>query len=245
MPRKPRMYIAGLPCHIIQRGNNRGACFFSDQDYRFYLSCLADACKRYYVAVHAYVLMTNHVHLLMTPEREGGISRVMQSLGRRYVQYVNLSYRRSGTLWEGRHKATLIQAENYLLTCYRYIELNPVRANMVNQPGDYRWSSYHCNAYGAPDPLVMPHEIYQSLAAAPRERQHCYRGLFDAMLDKHIIQAIRTAVNYSMPLGTSRFVAEIEAALGRSVGHGRRGRPKCEGNGVCQHSCRLNLRSFV
>ncbi len=146
MPRKPRMYLPGVPCHVIQRGNNQQACFFTEQGYHFYLECLTDACHRYGVSVAAYVLMTNHVHLLMTPEEKDGISRVMQSLGRRYVQYVNKACRRSGTLWEGRHKASLIDAEDYLLRCYRYIEFNPVAAGMVEHPADYPWSSYRHNA---------------------------------------------------------------------------------------------------
>jgi putative transposase len=128
MPRKTRMYLPDVPCHVIQRGNNREACFYADQDYQFYLECLSDACHRYRVQVYAYVLMTNHVHLLMTPSRQDSISLVMQSQGRRYVQYVNQRYRRTGTLWEGRHKASLIDGEEYLLTCMRYIEMNPVRA---------------------------------------------------------------------------------------------------------------------
>ena len=131
MPRKRRPYLPGVPCHIISHGNNREACFYSEDDYLFYLECLADACKRYQVALHAYVLMTNHDHLLMTPATGSGLSQVMQSVGRRYVQYVNINYKRSGTLWEGRHKASLVDAEYYLLACYRYIELNPVRASMV------------------------------------------------------------------------------------------------------------------
>jgi len=146
MPRKPRMYLAGVPCHVVQRGNNRDACFFTDDDYQLYRETLRDACRSYRVDVHAYVLMTNHVHLLMTPQTIEGISRVMQSLGRRYVQYVNRSYQRVGTLWESRHKASLVDAKNYLLACYRYIELNPVAAGMVEHPGDYRWSSFTCNA---------------------------------------------------------------------------------------------------
>ena len=141
MPRKPRMYLPSVPCHVIQRGNNREASFFAHQDYLFYLNCLGEACNRYNVAVHAYVLMTNHVHLLMTPDDREGISRVMQSIGRRYVQYINKEYQRCGTLWESRHKASLVDAEQYLLTCYRYIELNPVVANMVKHPGVYAWSS--------------------------------------------------------------------------------------------------------
>lgn len=131
MPRKPRMYMAGMPCHVVQRGINRDATFYSDDDYLFYLTCLDDGMKRYRVAVHAFVLMTNHVHLLMTPNDNEGISRLMQSIGRRYVQYVNKTYRRTGTLWESRHKASLVQEEQYLLKCYRYIELNPVRAEIV------------------------------------------------------------------------------------------------------------------
>lgn len=125
MSRKPRMYLAGVPCHVVQRGNNRDACFFADDDYRFYLDVLRGACCRYDVDVHAYVLMTNHVHLLLTPRAVEGVSRVMQSLGRRYVQYVNRAHRRCGTLWESRHKASLVDAEPYLLACYRYVELNP------------------------------------------------------------------------------------------------------------------------
>jgi len=131
MPRKPRVYLSGVPCHVIQRGNDRQPCFYSEEDYVFYLECLYDACKRYKVNLHAYVLMTNHVHLLVTPRVADGISRVMQSIGRRYVQYVNVTYKRSGTLWEGRHKSSLVDADNYLLSCYRYIEMNPVRAGMV------------------------------------------------------------------------------------------------------------------
>jgi len=142
VPRKPRCYVAGVPCHIITRGNNRQACFFSEEDYEFYLECLRDACSRYKVSLHAYVLMTNHVHLLTTPNTADGVSRVMQSMGRRYVQRINFKHKRTGTLWEGRHKASLIEKENYLLVCYQYIELNSVRANIVAHPVEYRWSSY-------------------------------------------------------------------------------------------------------
>lgn len=178
MPRKPRMYLADQPAHIIQRGNNRDTCFYAEQDYQFYLNCLSDACQRYRVAVHAYVLMTNHVHLLLTPQTAEGISQVMQSVGRRYVQYVNYEYRRSGTLWEGRHKASLVDTEAYLLTCYRYIELNPVRANMVPHPGEYRWSSYRSNALGDSNILLTPHPLYMGLGQDPLSREQAYRDLF-------------------------------------------------------------------
>ena len=163
MPRKPRMYLPEIPCHVIQRGNNREACFFAEQDYQFFLEYLAAACRRYRIAIHAYVLMTNHVHLLMTPTTREGISRAMQSIGRRYVQYINREYRRCGTLWESRHKASLVDAERYLLTCYRYIELNPVRAGMVEHPGDYRWSSYRHNAYGEKNALITQHPLYERI----------------------------------------------------------------------------------
>ena len=142
MPRKQRMYLPGVPAHVVQRGNNRDACFFHEDDYRYYLAVLADELKRYRVSLHAYVLMTNHVHLLMTPTDETGISRVMQHVGRTYVLYINRTYRRTGTLWEGRHKASLVNAAEYLLSCYRDIELNPVRAGMVETPEAYPWSSY-------------------------------------------------------------------------------------------------------
>ena len=225
MPRKPRMYLPGVPCHIIQRGNNREACFFSEQDYHFYLECLGDACIRYGVVVHAYALMTNHVHALMTPKTKDGISRVMQSVGRRYVQYVNKAYQRCGTLWESRHKASLIDAEPYLLSCYRYIELNPVAAGMVQHPGEYPWSSYHRNAYGKANDLLVPHRLYKGLGRTQEEQLENYRYLFSTTLNKEEIHAIRTAVRFSMPLGDNRFKAQIEKTLGRRIGHSKRGRP--------------------
>jgi len=137
MPRKPRHYLAGVPAHIIQRGNNRLPCFFSADDYQFYLECLGESACRYGCVIHAYVLMTNHIHLLMTPINENAISRVLQSVGRRYVRHINQMYQRTGTLWEGRHKGSLVQSEEYVLACYRYIELNPVRAGIVAHPSEY------------------------------------------------------------------------------------------------------------
>ncbi|NNC55724.1 MAG: transposase, partial [Pseudomonadales bacterium] len=151
MPRKPRMYLAGMPYHVIARGNNRQACFFKPRDYHFYLDCLAKASEKYKVAVHAYVLMTNHVHLLMSPVASTGISSVMQSVGRRYVQHVNTRYQRSGTLYQSRHSASAISTDRYLLAVHRYIELNPVRANIVERPDDYQCSSYAANALGQPN----------------------------------------------------------------------------------------------
>lgn len=225
MPRKPRMYIPGVPCHVITRGNNRDACFYCDQDYLFYLDCLNDACQRYGVQLHAYVLMTNHVHLLMTPKTVEGISKVVQSLGRRYVQYINLTYKRSGTLWEGRHKSSLIDAEQYLLACYRYIELNPVRAGMVEHPADYPWSSYRVNAGLVSRKALTDHPLYRSLGLDKKSRSENYRALFVSDLGKELVKDIRRASEFSMPLGDSRFQKQIEAALGKRIGHAVRGRP--------------------
>jgi len=225
MPRKPRMYLPGVPCHVIQRGNNREASFFARQDYLFYLSCLGEACSRYHVAVHAYVLMTNHVHLLMTPDDREGISRVMQSIGRRYVQYINKKYRRCGTLWESRHKASLVDAERYLLTCYRYIELNPVAANLVKHPGDYTWSSYRHNAFGEKNPIITQHDLYRRLGMAKKERRSRYEALFIDSLTKEDIHTIRSAAQFSMPVGDGRFKARLEHTFGYSIGQAKRGRP--------------------
>ncbi len=225
MPRKPRMYLAGVPCHVVQRGNNRDSCFFTDDDYAFYLEVLADACRRYQVHVHAYVLMTNHVHLLLTPQTVDGVSRVMQSVGRRYVQYVNRTYRRCGTLWESRHKASPVEAEQYLLTCYRYIEMNPVAAGMVAHPGEFRWSSYGANAWGKHCDLVSPHALYLALGEDALSRRLRYRELFAGRLPKELVHQIRTASEFSMPLGNDRFRQQIERALGRSIGQAKRGRP--------------------
>ena len=167
MPRRPRILLADHPLHIVQRGINREPCFFADEDYQCYLHWLEEAARDCGCAIHAYVLMTNHVHLLLTPAVSGAPVRLMQSLGRRYVQYANRQYRRSGSLWEGRYKSSVVQAENYLLACMRYIELNPVRAAMVIDPGDYRWSSYRANGLGQPDARVTPHALYLGLDTEP------------------------------------------------------------------------------
>ena len=154
MPRRARLSLAGIPWHIIQRGNNRSVCFFAEEDYRFYLDHLEKLARRFDCGMHAYVLMTNHVHLLLTPERTDSVALLMKHLGQRYVQYVNRTYRRSGTLWEGRFRSCLTQTEDYVLGCYRYIEMNQVRAAMVSQPQDYHWSSYHADARGKADSLM-------------------------------------------------------------------------------------------
>lgn len=215
MARLPRYGVAGQPQHLIQRGNNRSSIFFATEDYDFYIECLREGCAKYNCAIHAYVLMTNHVHLLATPESADGLSKLMQSVGRRYVQYVNFTYQRSGTLWEGRYKAAPIDTDGYLMTCYRYIEMNPVRADMVRHPREYRWSSYRYHAEGRPDPLVREHHGYRSLARNEADRRLAYRALFRSCLDEDTLEALRDSVNKGWVLGSDRFRDQIEAVTER------------------------------
>jgi putative transposase len=179
------------------------------------LSFLKDAAAKYQVAIHAFVLMTNHVHLLITPGSEQGINRMMQALGRKYVQYFNFTHNRTGTLWEGRYKSTLVDADNYLLTVYRYIELNPVRAGMVAHASEYPWSSYQGNALGKPIQLLTPHALYQRLGKTESDRQKAYRALFRGKMPERDLTAIREATNKAWVLGDDRFKAQIEAKTGR------------------------------
>lgn len=223
MARLPRLYLPGCAQHVIQRGNNREACFYDEADYKAYLSFLKDAAIKYQVAIHAFVLMTNHVHLLVTPTDEKGVSRMMQGLGRKYVQHFNYTYGRSGTLWEGRYKSTLVDAENYLLTVYRYIELNPVRANMVEHASEYPWSSYRGNALGKSIELLSAHPSYQRLGESDEMRQSAYRALFHGRMMELDLKTIREATNKAWALGDDRFKAKIEEKTGR--------RSECIGRG--------------
>lgn len=228
MPRKPRFTLPGVPQHVIQRGNNREPCFLAESDYRHYLEDLQACAEKCECRIHAYVLMTNHVHLLVTPMQEQGIAEMMQALGRRYVYYINKTYRRTGTLWEGRYKASLIDSEAYLLTCMRYIELNPVRAEMVSHPGEYKWSSYGTNAQGRADALLSPHPLYTALGTTAAERQHAYRELFRHHLDNDLLHEIREALNHELVLGRSYFKDKIEAMTQRQTRLGVPGRPRVE-----------------
>jgi putative transposase len=225
MPRRARLSIPGIPWHIIQRGNNRSVCFHAEDDFQFYLHYLNEFTTQFGCAIHAYVLMTNHVHLLLTPQRSDSASLMMKHLGQRYVQYINRTYKRSGTLWEGRFRSCLTQTEDYVLACYRYIELNPVRAGMVNQPQDYRWSSYHTNALGKPSSLIVPHDEYRRMGRDVSSRLEVYRALFNAHLDEEVVGQIRNATNGNFALGSERFQKEIEVALGRRAKRGQAGRP--------------------
>ncbi len=217
MARLPRFVIVDQPQHIIVRGNNREPIFYADDDYQFYLETLKKACSKHQCDIHAYVLMTNHVHLLITPHKNDGLSKVIQMLGRYYVQYFNHSYQRTGTLWEGRYKATLIDSEHYALACYRYIEMNPVRANMVNHPAEYPWSSYAYNALGKANELVVEHTLYKRLGANSQLSCEAYRALFDVAIPQKTIEEIREATNKSWVLGSDFFKETIEAKINRPM----------------------------
>ena len=220
--------------HVILRGIDRAAVFFQRADYQFFLKCLATAAQDESVAVHAYVLMTNHVNLLMTATRDDGVAAVMKRVGQRYVQHVNRTYRRTGGLFEGRFRSSLIDADGYLLCCQRYIELNPVRAGMVEAPGDYPWSSYRANAHGTVDPVVTPHALYRDLgggAGGDEARLAAYRGLFEDVLDDRLLQRLRECTNGGFVLGSPTFERQISGMLGRRTWKGSPGRPRKQEDG--------------
>jgi putative transposase len=225
MTRRRRVTPAGIPQHVIQRGNNRHVCFAQEADMKAYIAWLRDYAQAFCVDIHAWVLMTNHSHLLCTPHSDDGISKMMQSLGRMYVSYFNYHYQRTGTLWEGRFKSCPIESEKHLLDVYRYIEMNPVRAGMVDDPADYSWSSYQCNALGKGSSLLTPHQIYTGLGETKLQRQSNYRNLFSQLLDKTLVDNIRNCTNSGLALGSDKFKAEIEALTGVRVSKGKRGRP--------------------
>lgn len=209
----------------MQRGHNREPVFFEEQDYLEYLKILkrvSDAC---HCAIHAYVLMTNHIHLLLTPDAGDSISRLFQECGRQYVGYINQTYRRRGTLWEGRHKGIIVESTAYLLTCMRYIELNPVRAGIVARPEQYRWSSYPANALGEDNCIVSPHQEYVNLGQTFPQRREAYRSLFDAELTADELKRIRNCTQSGTPMGSERFKEQIERTVRRKVGGEKRGRP--------------------
>jgi len=217
MPRRPRIVVADIPLHIIQRGNNKQNCFFSTSDYLVYLDMLKSAASNSGCHIHSYVLMSNHVHLLASPLHTLAAADMMKSLGERYVQYVNRNYGRVGTLWEGRYKSCPVQDETYFLVCQRYIELNPVRAGMVIDPSLYRWSSYRCNAHGEASKLVTPHAVFEALGTDHISRSYAYRELFKEALTEQEILNIRDATNYNYVFGNAQFSECMATALGRQV----------------------------
>ena len=226
MPRHSRIVVPGVPFHLIQRGNNRTDCFASEGDYRFYLANLYEQARQHGCLIHAYCLMTNHVHLLVTPTKPDSLGQMMKGVGQRYVPYFNRTYGRSGTLWEGRFRSCLMEDEAYVLACYRYIELNPVRAGMVDSPAQYRWSSYHFNAHGDANALCVGHRLYQALAGDAASRQVAYRALIQLATDPDQVDRLRAATNGNFALGSAPFVLDIEHAVGRPIVRVKRGRPR-------------------
>lgn len=230
MPRKPRFNLVGIPQHVIQRSNNREPCFYAKDDFQHYLTDLYESAVKFDCLIHAYILMTNHVHLLVTPMQEYGVSQMMQAIGRRYVYYINKNYNRTGTLWEGRYKSSLIDSDNYLLTCMRYIELNPVRAGLVKHPGEYKWSSYHANAQGSKDSIIESHPLYNALDKTDAKCQKAYRELFQHHVNDNLLHEIRISLNHELVFGRSYFKDRIEEITKRQVRLGQPGRPKVKEN---------------
>jgi putative transposase len=225
MARLPRLTIPGYPHHVIQRGNNRQPIFATDEDYRELLALLEEHARAAGVAVHAYVLMSNHVHLLATPETADGIPQMMQAVGRRYVRFFNRRQARTGTLWEGRYRSTIIQAERYLLACMVYIDLNPVRAGMVDAPESYPWSSHGHYVSGRPDRLVTPHPIWWELGNTPFAREAAYRELVHAGLSGAQQQALTDSALRGWALGDAAYVADLQRRTERRVSMAKAGRP--------------------
>jgi putative transposase len=226
MPRLARLRITGYPLHVIQRGNDRANCFRRHEDYVLYLGLVNELAPMFECELHAYVLMTNHVHMLLTPRTPDGPSRLMQNLGQRYVQHFNRAHLRTGTLWEGRFRSSVIDSERYLFTCQRYIELNPVRAGIVRNPWEYPWSSYRANANREPSVLITPHFQYHGLGRTPEERAASYRDFFRDPLSERVIGEIRTAANGGFALGDAEFIKALERATSQRACPGVGGRPR-------------------
>lgn len=225
MARLPRLTLPGYPHHIIQRGNNRQDIFVSHGDRRFYLDLLAENAAKFQVAIHAYVLMGNHVHLLATPQSQDGIPQMMQAVGRRYVRLFNDSHGRTGTLWEGRYKSTVIQTERYLLACMAYIDLNPVRAGLIAAAEDYPWSSYGHYTGLRLDPLVTPHPHFWELGNTPFAREAAYAELVRQGISGQLQAALTDSAFQGWALGEGGFVAELQKQTCRRVSKVKAGRP--------------------
>jgi putative transposase len=208
--RLPRLFAPGIPSHVTVRGNNHQDIFFCDADRLFFQSCLREACQKYGACIHAYVLMTNHVHLLAMGENASSIPKLVQSVGRRYVGYFNARYARTGTLWEGRYRATLVDTDYYFLACHRYIDLNPVRVGMASHPAEYPWSSHRRYAERMGDDLVTPHEVVVALGKTPEDRAKAYRALFDTDLDQATLRRIRHSSRHGWALGSREFCRSLE-----------------------------------
>ena len=229
MPRNVRRVLPGVPLHLLQRGNDRMPCFREDSDRTLYMGLLCELAADFGCEIHAYVLMTNHVHLLVTPQDVRGPSGLMKNLGQRYAQSFNRAHGRTGTMWEGRFRSNIVDSETYLFTCHRYIELNPVRAGMVGSPWQYPWSSHRANAGLEKSLLLAPHRAYAALGATEDEREERYRALFQHPPCASELEAIRHCINTGAVLGSDSFLRRMEEMTGRFVRTRSRGRPKATG----------------
>ncbi|HEB82630.1 MAG TPA: transposase [Gammaproteobacteria bacterium] len=224
MPRRPRLFLPDQPQHVVVRGHNRDPVLVRDDDFRYLYRCLREAANKNRLAIHAWVFMHNHLHLLATPGHEASLSKTMQSVGRRYAHYFNRTYHRSGSLWEGRYKCSLVDTDRYLLECYRYIELNPVRAGIVKQPADYPYSSYHANALGRQDSMVTPHAVFTNFISGveveknrPRHlseadvdtNREAYRQLCDQSLHQKTLTEIRRGTEKGLGIGRAEFLLKV------------------------------------
>jgi putative transposase len=232
MARLPRLTVPGYPHHIIQRGNNRQPIFGDRADYELLLGLIDEHARKQQVAVHAYVLMSNHLHLLATPETVEGIPQLMQAVGRRYVRTFNLRHARTGTLWEGRYRSTLIQAERYLLACMVYLDLNPVRAGMVADPAEYPWSSYHHYVGRRNDRLETPHPLYWELGNTPFAREQAYEELVHAGITPSQQQALTDSALRGWALGEPDYVADLQRRTARRVARSQAGRPRVKADNL-------------
>jgi putative transposase len=226
MTRPTRLDLSGIPQHVVQRGVDRRPSFVLEIHYKEFLRHLHEQANKFDCQVHAYALMCNHAHLLVTPREAGGVGRLMQELGRRYVAFFNFTMGRTGTLWEGRYKSCLVDSESYVLRCYRYIELNPVRAGITKDPGSFRWSSFGFNGLGHDNELIAPHPAYMSLGSSRLERAAAYRFLVAQGCEHRDADEIRTMTARQRAFGSKRFQAELEAVHGRPMGIINRGRPR-------------------
>lgn len=226
MARRPRLFVADIPYHITQRGNNRSPIFFSEEDYSFFLEVLKEAKAKHPSFIYGYCFMTNHLHLLIQPKEKENISLLMKFLGAKYVRYINKIYKRTGTLWEGRFKCSLIDGELYFLTCLQYIEMNPVRAGIVNSPELYRWSSYRFRAFGEKSSVLDFDPWYNSLGSNAEEKQLSYRRFFQNSIPKSAYQLIREMTNKGGIVGRSSFKEQIQKIVGREIIFRSPGRPK-------------------
>ena len=244
MARRPRFVLAGQTHHLIQRGHNRQPVFTDDQDRRKYLDTLREVAALHQVAVHAYVLMDNHVHLLVTPQESDGLSRMMQAQGRRFVAWFNQRHGRSGTLWEGRFRAALIDSECYFMSCMRYIDLNPVRAGIVSSCREFNWSSHAHYIGERTDSLITEHALFWALGNTPFERDAAYKDLFAQELAVADQKALTDSVLKGLPLGSTAFLARLAKQTNRPLQAGKRGRPVGSGQKDRGNKANLTLTPF-